>query len=187
MKRAMVLILSSAIIFSSPRLLSATHVHDSLDEHIMRKYAYSNWCGRTRMVYPRLVRDWILPDLSLPTNGMEIAVECRSSGSGRGFYIFRNDTDMFHVHTCVYDDVEDTHHAIIERFSNMAIPADFLQTTNGIGDVFFSRRSEGRDDSVVFSRNNVFSRIRSFDSSYSATNIAKQIDASILRASGVNP
>ena len=31
----------------------------------MQKYSYSNWCGHTRMAYPRLVQDWYLPDLSL--------------------------------------------------------------------------------------------------------------------------
>ena len=44
---------------------------DPYDESVKRAYDYSNWCGRTRMDYPRLVQDWYLPDLSLPTNGLK--------------------------------------------------------------------------------------------------------------------
>ena len=63
----------------------------------------------------------------------------------------------------------------------------FPQVTNDIGDVLFYYQYPEDSDSVVFTRNNVFVRIRSNMQSCSATNIAKQIDVSILRASGVEP
>ena len=63
----------------------------------------------------------------------------------------------------------------------------FPQVTNDIGDVLFYYQYPGDGDSVVFTRNNVFVRIRSDMLFCSATNIAKQIDVSILRASGVEP
>ena len=69
----------------------------------------------------------------------------------------------------------------------MTIMARFLQITNDIGDVLFYRLYRRDGDYACFARNNVFVSISSDLSSYSATNIAKQIDTDILRASGLGP
>lgn len=69
----------------------------------------------------------------------------------------------------------------------------FLSGVGDIGDVLFYRRFTNGvggvsfADSGSFARNNVAVWIRSYASSCPATNIAKQIDVSILRASGVEP
>ena len=57
---------------------------DSRRVRTMEKYSSSNWCGRTRMTYPRLVQDWYLPDLALPTNGINAVVENEAFETGRG-------------------------------------------------------------------------------------------------------
>ena len=160
---------------------------DPYDESVKRAYDYSNWCGRTRMVYPRLVQDWYLPDLSLPTNGINAVVENEAFETGRGFFIVRNGDELIYVDSEICGSVEGAHEAVIEKFSNMTTTRIFPQVTNDIGDVLFYYQYPGDGDSVVFTRNNVFVRIRSDMLSCSATNIAKQIDVSILRASGVEP
>ena len=160
---------------------------DSYDESVKRAYDYSNWCGRTRMDYPRLVQDWYLPDLSLPTNGINAVVENEAFETGRGFFIVRNGDELIYVDSEICGSVEGAHEAVIEKFSNMTTTRIFPQVTNDIGDVLFYYQYPGDGDSVVFTRNNVFVRIRSDMLSCSATNIAKQIDVSILRASGVEP
>ena len=160
---------------------------DSYDESVKRAYGYSNWCGRTRMDYPRLVQDWYLPDLSLPTNGINAVVENEAFETGRGFFIVRNGDELIYVDSEICGSVEGAHEAVIEKFSNMTTTRIFPQVTNDIGDVLFYYQYPGDGDSVVFTRNNVFVRIRSDMLSCSATNIAKQIDVSILRASGVEP
>ena len=153
----------------------------------MQKYSYSNWCGHTRMAYPRLVQDWYLPDLSLPTNGINAVVENEAFETGRGFFIVRNGDELVYVDSKICGSVEDAHASVIEKFSNMTTTRIFPQVTNDIGDVLFYYQYPGDGDSVVFTRNNVFVRIRSDMLFCSATNIAKQIDVSILRASGVEP
>ena len=160
---------------------------DSYDESVKRAYGYSNWCGRTRMDYPRFVQDWYLPDLSLPTNGINAVVENEAFETGRGFFIVRNGDELIYVDSEICGSVEGAHEAVIEKFSNMTTTRIFPQVTNDIGDVLFYYQYPGDGDSVVFTRNNVFVRIRSDMLSCSATNIAKQIDVSILRASGVEP
>ena len=160
---------------------------DPYDESVKRAYDYSNWCGRTRMDYPRLVQDWYLPDLSLPTNGINAVVENEAFETGRGFFIVRNGDELIYVDSEICGSVEGAHEAVIEKFSNMTTTRIFPQVTNDIGDVLFYYQYPGDGDSVVFTRNNVFVRIRSDMLSCSATNIAKQIDVSILRASGVEP
>ena len=160
---------------------------DSYDESVKRAYGYSNWCGRTRMDYPRLVQDWYLPDLSLPTNGINAVVENEAFETGRGFFIVRNGDELIYVDSEICGSVEGAHEAVIEKFSNMTTTRIFPQVTNDIGDVLFYYQYPGDGDSVVFTRNNVFVRIRSDMLSCSDTNIAKQIDVSILRASGVEP
>ena len=160
---------------------------DSYDESVKRAYGYSNWCGRTRMDYPRLVQDWYLPDLSLPTNGINAVVENEAFETGRGFFIVRNGDELIYVDSEICGSVEGAHEAVIEKFSNMTTTRIFPQVTNDIGDVLFYYQYPGDGDSVVFTRNNVFVRIRSDMLFCSATNVAKQIDVSILRASGVEP
>ena len=160
---------------------------DPYDESVKRAYDYSNWCGRTRMDYPRLVQDWYLPDLSLPTNGINAVVENEAFETGRGFFIVRNGDELIYVDSEICGSVEGAHEVVIEKFSNMTTTRIFPQVTNDIGDVLFYYQYPGDGDSVVFTRNNVFVRIRSDMLSCSATNIAKQIDVSILRASGVEP
>ena len=167
--------------------LSADEASFDLDEDIVLRYAYSNWCGRTRMTYPRLVQDWYLPDLALPTNGINAVVENEAFETGRGFFIVRNGDELIYVDSEICGSVEGAHEAVIEKFSNMTTTRIFPQVTNDIGDVLFYYQYPGDGDSVVFTRNNVFVRIRSDMLSCSATNIAKQIDVSILRASGVEP
>ena len=153
----------------------------------MQKYSYSNWCGHTRMAYPRLVQDWYLPDLSLPTNGINAVVENEAFETGRGFFIVRNGDELFYIDSKICGSVEDAHASVIERFSNMTTTRIFPQVTNDIGDVLFHYRFNSGLDFAVFTRNNVFVWIDSRIESCSATNIAKQVDASILRASGVEP
>ena len=160
---------------------------DPYDESVKRAYGYSNWCGHTRMAYPRLVQDWYLPDLSLPTNGINAVVENEAFETGRGFFIVRNGDELIYVDSEICGSVEGAHEAVIEKFSNMTTTRIFPQVTNDIGDVLFYYQYPGDGDSVVFTRNNVFVRIRSDMLFCSATNIAKQIDVSILRASGVEP
>ena len=92
---------------------------DSYDESVKRAYGYSNWCGRTRMDYPRLVQDWYLPDLSLPTNGINAVVENEAFETGRGFFIVRNGDELIYVDSEICGSVEGAHEAVIEKFSNM--------------------------------------------------------------------
>ena len=160
---------------------------DSYDESVKRAYGYSNWCGRTRMDYPRLVQDWYLPDLSLPTNGINAVVENDAFETGRGFFIVRNGDELVYVDSKICGSVEDAHASVIEKFSNMTTTRIFPQVTNDIGDVLFHYRFNSGLDFAVFTRNNVFVWIDSRIGSCSATNIAKQVDVSILRASGVEP
>ena len=160
---------------------------DPYDESVKRAYDYSNWCGRTRMDYPRLVQDWYLPDLSLPTNGINAVVENEAFETGRGFFIVRNGDELVYVDSKICGSVEDAHASVIEKFSNMTTTRIFTQVTNDIGDVLFHYRFNSGLDFAVFTRNNVFVWIDSRIGSCSATNIAKQVDVSILRASGVEP
>ena len=167
--------------------LSADEASFDLDEDTVLRYAYSNWCGRTRMTYPRLVQDWYLPDFSLPTNGINAVVENEAFETGRGFFIVRDGDELVYVDSEICGSVEGAHEAVIEKFSNMTTTRIFPQVTNDIGDVLFHYRFKSGLDFAVFTRNNVFVWIDSRIESCSATNIAKQIDVSILRASGVEP
>ena len=160
----------------------------------MEKYSYSNWCGRTRMDYPRLVQDWRLPALSLPTNDLDdVAVGTQVIGTPSFVLVETNGHTLVRVNTKVYSDVCGAHEALMWRFAHSMNPYPCPQVTNDIGDVLFYRRFTNGvggvsfADSGSFARNNVAVWIRSYASSCPATNIAKQVDVSILRASGVEP
>lgn len=167
---------------------------DPYDESVKRAYDYSNWCGRTRMDYPRLVQDWRLPALSLPTNDLDdVAVGTQVIGTPSFVLVETNGHTLVRVNTKVYSDVRGAHEALMWRFAHSMNPYPCPQVTNDIGDVLFYRRFTNGvggvsfADSGSFARNNVAVWIRSYASSCPATNIAKQIDVSILRASGVEP
>ena len=162
----------------------------SLDEDTMLRYEYTNWCRCTRMVYPRLVQDWYLPDLSLPTNGLNnvtVVNDREDSSAFSRLLVANQDRELLRVDTRVCTGVEEAHEAIIRWFSRMTKPFCYPQVTNDIGDVLFYRQHPSGGCSASFARNNVFVWIRSHMPSCSATNIAKQVDVSILRASGVEP
>ena len=162
----------------------------SLDEDTMLRYKYTNWCRRTRMVYPRLVQGWYLPDLSLPTNGLKnvtVVNDREVSSAFSRLLVANQDRELLRVDTRVCTGVEEAHEAIIRWFSRMTKPFCYPQVTNDIGDVLFYRQHPSGGCSASFARNNVFVWIRSHMPSCSATNIAKQVDVSILRASGVEP
>ena len=174
--------------------LSMPGEEDPYDESVKQAYDYSNWCGRTRMDYPRLVQDWRLPVLSLPTNDLDdVAVGTQVIGTPSFVLVETNGHTLVRVNTKVYSDVRGAHEALMWRFAHSMNPYPCPQVTNDIGDVLFYRRFTNGvggvsfADSGSFARNNVAVWIRSYASSCSATNIAKQIDVSILRASGVEP
>ena len=163
---------------------------DSYDESVKRAYDYSNWCGRTRMDYPRLVQDWYLPDLSLPTTGLNhvtVVNDREVSSAFSRLLVAHQDRELLRVDARVCTGAEEAHEAIIRWFSRMTKPFCYPQVTNDIGDVLFYRQHPSGGCSASFARNNVFVWIRSHMPSCSATNIAKQVDVSILRASGVEP
>ena len=167
---------------------------DPYDESVKQAYGYSSWCGHTRMDYPRLVQDWRLPALSLPTNDLDdVAVGTQVIGTPSFVLVETNGHTLVRVNTKVYSDVRGAHEALMWRFAHSMNPYPCPQVTNDIGDVLFYRRFTNGvggvsfADSGSFARNNVAVWIRSYASSCSATNIAKQIDVSILRASGVEP
>ena len=170
--------------------LSADEASFDLDEDTVLRYAYSNWCGRTRMTYPRLVQDWYLPDLALPTNGLKnvtVVNDREVSSAFSRLLVANQDRELLRVDTRVCTGVEEAHEAIIRWFSRMTKPFCYPQVTNDIGEVLFYRQHPSGGCSASFARNNVFVWIRSHMPSCSATNIAKQVDVSILRASGVKP
>ena len=164
---------------------------DSYDESVKRAYGYSNWCGRTRMDYPRLVRDWRFPDLAFPTNDLDTVVVDEGLEASRSFFVFRRDgrrhRELFGIDTEICSNIENAHGFIMRKFSYITAPIRYQQVTNGIGDVLFYYRYPGDCDFAVFARNNVFVSISSYMPSCPATNIAKQVDVSILRASGMEP
>ena len=163
---------------------------DSRRVRTMEKYSSSNWCGRTRMTYPRLVQDWYLPDLALPTNGLKnvtVVNDREVSSAFSRLLVANQDRELLRVDTRVCTGVEEAHEAIIRWFSRMTKPFCYPQVTNDIGEVLFYRQHPSGGCSASFARNNVFVWIRSHMPSCSATNIAKQVDVSILRASGVKP
>ena len=91
---------------------------------------------------------------------------------------------LLRVDAGLFPTPEDAHRNIVRIFSTTASLQRYSNVTNGIGDVFF-RMGQGPWESVVFSRNNVSVLIDSEMQGTCATNIARQIDAAILRASGV--
>ena len=122
---------------------SAGEASFDLDEDIVQRYAYSNWCGRTRMVYPRLVQDWYLPDLSLPTNGLNnvtVVNDREVSSAFSRLLVANQDRELLRVDTRVCTGVEEAHEAIIRWFSRMTKPFCYPQVTNDIGDVLFYRQ-----------------------------------------------
>lgn len=169
------------------RMFDVDYYDDS--ESTKPRYGYTNWCGRTRMDYPRRVRDWWMPaNLSLPTNDLFPIVWSEHEGVSSDIHLSAPGHDtLFRIKTKVCTDAEAAHDAIMKEFSRMTIMARFLQITNDIGDVLFYRLYRRDGDYACFARNNVFVSISSDLSSYSATNIAKQIDTDILRASGLGP
>ena len=143
---------------------SAGEASFDLDEDIVQRYAYSNWCGRTRMVYPRLVQDWYLPDLSLPTNGLNnvtVVNDREVSSAFSRLLVANQDRELLRVDTRVCTGVEEAHEAIIRWFSRMTKPFCYPQVTNDIGDVLFYRQHPSGGCSASFARNNVFVWIRS--------------------------
>ena len=67
----------------------------------------------------------------------------------------------------------------------MNVPRVWPCSTNDLGDVVFAFLPEP-ESYVAFRRNNVFIAVDSWTVTLNATNIARQIDASLLRASGVD-
>ena len=115
---------------------------DPYDESVKRAYDYSNWCGRTRMDYPRLVQDWYLPDLSLPTNGLKnvtVVNDREVSSAFSRLLVANQDRELLRVDTRVCTGAEEAHEAIIRWFSRMTKPFCYPQVTNDIGDVLFYR------------------------------------------------
>ena len=171
--------------------LSMPDEADPHDESVKRAYGYTNWCGCTRMAYPRLVQNWRPPALSLPTNDLNIIVVDEGLEASRSFSVFRRDgrryRELFGIDTEICSNTENAHGFVMGKFSYITTPIRYQQVTNDIGDVLFYYKCPGDCDFAVFARNNVFVSISSYMPSCSATNIAKQIDASILRASGVEP
>ena len=158
-------------------------------ERRKKQYDFVKWGGATRTSYlHRVDSGWVVPDLELPTNSlMNVEMRFSRDEARTKTLVFGGDDVLFRINTKVYDTVMQAHCGIMSCFANMTTTKVFPQVTNDVGDVLFHESFRGSGDFAVFARNNVFVSIDSYLESCSATNIAKQIDASILRASGINP
>ena len=156
-----------------------------LEESLKGRYLYSQWECLTVTNYSHVVTNWSLPALTLPTNGLPISACCFDEGDDVELIVQTADDTLFRISTWARPSVRAAHLAVIQDFSRMTSLLRFTQVSNFIGDVSFYQNYGSSGDCLVFTRNNVFVRVDSRLPSHSSTNIARQIDASILRASGV--
>ena len=167
-------------------LLGASLGYGSNDADVIAtRHAFSQWANMTLTNYPSMVHGRLYPDVTFPTNGLPVSVRLDEDDLELELSIRRGDDELFRVNTWVRPSVESAHRAIIQDLSSMSSVQSYVRMNNCVGDVAFFQNLGTNGDSVVFARNNVFVAVDSRIPSASATNIARQVDAAILRASGV--
>ena len=159
---------------------------DAMVFQAMDRYAFDQWRVVSRREYPHPVSNLEIGELDLPTNGAAARISSRlETSDGYRLFVFQDGEILFRVRSRILPTLEEAHRAVLRTLSGMARPVSFLQTTNDTGDVLFIHDVPGASSLAVFARNNVWGDVLSNMPSCSATNIARQIDAAILRASGV--
>lgn len=156
----------------------------SLMQRIMEDYAFTQWGGTTRRNYARLVpKDWSLPELQLPTNALEsIHVVTSKMGDRKRVFVAEGDRTILRIDVEVCSDVEAAHRTIMDQFANMTTTYRYPRLTNEIADVLFFK-DWGSRSFMTFARNNVYVSLRSNMAACQITNVASQIDTSILYVS----
>ncbi|MDO5320627.1 MAG: hypothetical protein Q4G65_18535 [bacterium] len=158
-------------------------------EAMKKDYAFEQWRDFTSTNYPvRVDEGWQKKFPALNMNGIDVTYVQMPFREGMRTIVKRQGSEIVRIDTQVLGGPEEAHLSIIKEFSRGALRISYKRLENGTGDVHFYHKSlRVNGDVSVFARNNVFVSIDSYLESCSATNIAKQIDASILRASGINP
>lgn len=164
-------------------VFSVLCVH-AVDARTSEKYDFSTWRGFTKLSYPSLVEYMPMPDLQLTTNASS-EVGLRYEGGESRLEIGTGIELQLCCSIRICPSVVGAQEQIIGEFARMAKAVTLARQTNTVGDVFFYRNYGSQGERATFSRNNVYVSIVSDTAMFSATNIAHQIDAAILRASGV--
>ena len=139
---------------------------------------------KCRMKYAAAVSEWTMPGLGLPTNGVEASTWRSGAGRTTCLVLSQGESMLVNVMTRICSGPDGAQSALCEHFDSMTRLRVWPCTTNGCGDVAFCSLLPDQSH-VVFCRNNVFAVVDSWTNAICATNIARQIDAAILRASGV--
>ena len=169
-------------------LVSLSTCADQLLDAMALRYDFTEWRGKVMTNYPQIVLDWALPTLQLQTNGCDsISVTQNCSSNRCRLWIGEGDCLLLRVDSRIHTSPEMAHHDMLARFASMSTPKKYTRVRNIAGDVLFHLVQDNASDSVVFARNNVSISVFSGMTGLSATNIAQQLDSSILRASGKAP
>ena len=153
-------------------------------EYRAREYNFSEWRGKVKNVYKGSLMSWQLPTLQLSTNGMMIVKEMLNQNDFSALFLFTPNQDtILQIRFSLCKDIISAHEAIINQFALMSSPKLYVREDIGIGDQGFSNSNGNNWSSYIFARNNIKVSINSHITRIPAKDVARQIDADILKKS----
>lgn len=167
--------------------MSTAIARNPMFDETARFYDYASWRGVSKETYVRLIYDYDLPTLSLPTNSWPVEVSIRPRRNGRReiFLFSRNDQDLLlRINSLILTNVVTAQDSLINHFAGCPVRMNNL-TTNNIGDRGYGAINANMSFSV-FARNNIFVSVGSGTNAIPADSVARQIDADILQRSRGN-
>ncbi len=157
------------------------------DDFLMRlcekEYRFATWGGKCLENYGEPIKSWRMPPLNIDTNGVKLVSRSSKEGCSEELWLFSDKQDLILLVKALWcPNVISAHRAIIEEFCQMTS----TQRDNhvvGIGDQGFSYSYGDNWSSYIFARNNIKVSITSYVKRIQAKDVARQIDADILKKS----
>lgn len=174
MKRIRVLGLLLSVV-----LLSAAYGPDF--EWVAQRYDFSAWRGVTKAVYSKPLTSFDLPNLPLHTNSPSAGIAFTDNGGYWRLQLKDGNWEMLRIVKMVATNVVQAQELLVKCMARFE-SGDYSSSTNSIGDRGYGAVMRHKEF-VAFSRNNVFVYVSSSTNAYSATLLARQIDADILQKS----
>ena len=162
------------------------HGDEFLDD-AMELYDFASWAGTTNMLYTTIAQPVDILSINLPTNGLCTTARYVDNERTREkkLLVFSdaNDSLLVEVRVRASTKVIIAQSEIMRRLSGFAV-APLPSVTNGLaGDRCYCKFTTNGFGYVAFARNTVFAEATSYTNAISASDIAVQLDATILNAS----
>lgn len=151
-------------------------------ERTKRDYAFSNWVGKTRLAYTRIVTNWV-PDFS--ATGFTNIIMDAGPSKHKTFLLGRETPDTVIVRVVECSGAAAAHEALIEFLSNCTVPYPLPEGKYAgldIGDKCYVGYGTNTS-TVMFTRNNVFIWVYTSQTNINIPKLARKLDDQVTTQS----